>query len=70
MLAGTVQAFGPNASFTLLGGPISFSLAPGQSQPVTIQFKPEGAGTVQQILEVAMTEPAGSASVTVSGSAN
>ena len=70
MLMGTVQAFGPSAPFTLLGGPVSFSLAAGQSQPITIQFKPESAGTVQGSLEVAMTEPAGNASISVSGFEN
>jgi len=70
LLAGTAQSFGPNAPFTLLGGPVSFWLASGQSQPVTIQFKPESAGTVHDSLEVAMTEPAGNASVNVSGSVN
>jgi hypothetical protein len=69
MLAGTVQSFLPSASFTLLGGPVSFWLAPGQSQPVTIQFKPENAGTVQESLAVAIAEPVGTASISVSGSA-
>jgi subtilase family serine protease len=69
MLAGTVQSFGPNAPFTLLGGPVSFWLASGQSQPVTIQFKPVSEGTVQGSMAVAMAEPVGTASIRVSGSA-
>ena len=69
MLAGTAQSFGPDTAFTLLGGPVSFQLASGQSQAVTIQFKPVSEGTVEGTLTVAMTEPAGTASIRVSGSA-
>jgi subtilase family serine protease len=69
MLAGVVQSFGNNGPFTLLGGPVSFWLAPGQSQAVTVQFRPMSSGTTRGNLTVAMAEPAGTASVEVSGSA-
>ena len=67
MLAGVVQAFGDNAPFRLLGGPVPFWLAPGQSQSVTLQFRPMSGATAHGSLTVAMAEPAGSASVEVSG---
>jgi pseudomonalisin len=68
MLAGVVQSFGSNTPFTLLGGPISFWLAPGQAQAVTVQFRPISSGTARGSLTVAMADPAGSASIKVSGS--
>ena len=69
MLSGSAQAFDPDSPFTLLGGPVTFWLAPGQSQPVTIQFRPANVGTVQGNLTIAMVEPAGAASIQVMGSA-
>ena len=38
---------------------MSFWLAPGQTQPVTIQFKPASIGTAQGNLVIAMVEPVG-----------
>ena len=69
MLSGTAQSFDPDSPFTLLGGAVSFWLAPGQTQPVTIQFKAAQAGTVTGSLVIAMAEPAGTASMRVSGTA-
>ncbi len=69
MLLGSAQAFGANSPFTILGGPVSFSLASGQSQTVTIQFKPASRGTVEGNLTIAMANPVGTASISVSGSA-
>ncbi len=69
-LSGTVQPFGAGSAFTLLGAPVSFSLAPGRSQSVTIQFRPASSAAVQASLGVALVEPAGSASIAVSGSAH
>ena len=57
MLSGTAQAFGPNSPFTLLGGPVSFWLASGQSQAVTIQFQAATVGTAKANLVIAMAEP-------------
>ena len=69
MLSGSAQSFGSNSPFTILGGPVSFSLASGQSQTVTIQFKPASIGKVQGNLVIAMVNPTGTASISVSGSA-
>jgi hypothetical protein len=68
ILAGTAQAFGPNSPFTLLGGPVSFWLASGQSQPVTIQFKAATAGMAEGNLVIATADPAGTATMSVTGS--
>jgi hypothetical protein len=68
-LSGIVQAFSPNAPFTLLGGPVAFWLGPHQSQPLTIQFRPASVGTVHENLLISTTEPAGTATLSVSGSA-
>jgi hypothetical protein len=69
MLSGSAQAFGPNSPFSIVGGPVTFWLAPGQKQPVTIQFKPAGAGKVQGHLVIAVADPAATASISVWGSA-
>jgi hypothetical protein len=69
MLSGSAQSLGPNSPFTLVGGPISFWLASGATQPLTIQFKPAGPGTVQGNLAIATVEPAGIASISLLGSA-
>ncbi len=69
MLSGSAQSFGANSPFTILGGPVSFSLAPGKSQAVTLQFKPASLGTVQGNLVIAMANPIATASISVSGSA-
>jgi hypothetical protein len=69
MLSGSAQSFGANSPFTIVGGPISFWLAPGQTQVITIQFKPASKGTVQGNLTIALVEPTSTASVTVTGSA-
>jgi len=67
-LSGSAQAFGANSPFTILCGPVLFSLAPGQSQVVTVQFKPARIGTVEGNLVIAMVNPIGTASISVSGS--
>lgn len=69
MLSGSAQSFGANSPFTVVGGPVSFWLAPGQTQVITIQFKPTSKGTVQGSLTIALAEPTSTASVTVTGSA-
>ena len=67
-LAGTVQAFAPGSPFSLLGGSVSFQLAPHQSQPVTIAYKAMSTGSAEAALLVAMSDPAGIASLSVTGS--
>jgi subtilase family serine protease len=69
MLSGSTQSLGANSPFTIVGGSVSFWLAPGQSQPVTIQFKPATMGKAQGNLMIAMVEPVGTASISISGSA-
>jgi hypothetical protein len=69
ILSGTAQAFGPNSSFTLLGGPVSFWLASGQTQPVTIEFRAASAAVAQGDLIIAMAEPAGTVTMKITGSA-
>jgi hypothetical protein len=66
-LSGTTEAFGAASPFTIVGGAVSFSLAPGQSQTVTIEFKPASIGTVEGSLVVATVAPIGTASIGVSG---
>lgn len=68
-LSGTAQSFGPNSSFILLGGPVPLWLSPGQTQAVTVQFRPTSAGTVQATLAIVITDPAATTSMKVSGSA-
>jgi len=68
ILSGTAQSFNQDSPFSLLGGPVSFWLTPGQTQAVTIQFRPASTGAVQGNLVIAMVEPAGTASISVSGS--
>ena len=69
-LSGSTQSFALSSPFTIVGGAASFSLAPGQSQSVTIQFKAASHGTVQGSLMVATVAPAGVASIGVSGTSN
>jgi hypothetical protein len=68
ILAGTAQAFGPNSPFKLLGGSVSFWLASGQAQAVTIQFQAASVGTAEATLVIATAEPLGSATMSVTGS--
>jgi hypothetical protein len=68
-LWGTVQGFGATSAFKLLGGPVSYWLAPGQTQTVTIAFTATSAGTVHGSLAIAIAEPAAVASMSLTGSA-
>jgi hypothetical protein len=67
-LSGTVQGFGAESPFSLLGGPVSYWLSPGQTQAVTIAFTSTSAGTVHGSLAIAIAEPAGAASMSLTGS--
>ncbi len=69
MLSGSAESFDPASPFTVVGGPVSFWLGPGQAQSITIQFRPANSGTVHGDLAIAMVEPQGTASISVSGSA-
>lgn len=68
ILSGTVQAFDAKSPFIVLGGPIPLWLLSGQTQAVTIQFKPAIAGNVSGALTVATIEPSGISQIDVTGS--
>jgi len=69
VISGIAQTSGGSAPFTLMGGPVSFWLVPGKSQPITIQFRPLTAGMAQGSVVVTTANPATSASIAVSGTA-
>jgi hypothetical protein len=50
-----------------VGAPISFTLAPGQTQPITIQFVASGGGTVSANLAIVTTPPPATTTIIVSG---
>jgi hypothetical protein len=70
MLSGTVQSFDQGSPFTLVGGPVSFALAPGQTQPITIRFAPASGGAIRANLAIDTTPPPGTTSIVVTGSAH
>jgi parallel beta-helix repeat protein len=54
----TTELSGPNASaFTLTDGSAPFSLAPGESHNVTVQFAPDAPGEKQATLTIESTDP-------------
>ncbi len=57
MLSGTVQPFNPSSALKLLGGPVQFTLRPGQAQPITIQFGPSSVATVIANLAIGVAYP-------------
>jgi hypothetical protein len=68
MLSGSVATMSPGSSLSLVGGPIAFTLAPGQTQPITIQFAPASRGVVSANLAVDTTPPPGTTTIIVTGS--
>jgi subtilase family serine protease len=67
MLSGRVQPFAPGSPLTLMGGPVSFTLAPGQTQPITIEFAPAGGRTFSANLAIDTTPPPASTTIAVVG---
>ena len=68
MLSGTVQPFVQGSPLTLIGGPVSFALAPGQTQPITIQFAPASRDKISANLAIETTPPPGTTTIVVTGS--
>jgi len=68
MLSGTVEAMSQDSSLSLMGGPIAFTLGPGQTQPITIQFAPASRGVISADLAVNTTPPPGTTTIVVTGS--
>jgi hypothetical protein len=69
MLSGTVAAMEPGSALTLMGGQITFTLAPHATQPITIQFAPAGAGVSSANLAIDTTPPPAAMAIVVTGSA-
>jgi hypothetical protein len=69
MLSGTVGSFDPGSPFTLQDGPVAFSLAPGQTHPITIQFAPATVGSITANLTIETTPPPATTTIVVHGSA-
>jgi hypothetical protein len=69
MLSGTVEAMDGGSALTLMGAPITFTLAPQATQPITIQFAPGGAGISSANLAIDTTPPPGTMTIVVTGSA-
>ena len=69
MLSGTVEAMDQGPALTLMGGPVSFTLAPQGAQPITIQFAPASAGISSANLSIDTTPPPGTMTIVVTGSA-
>jgi hypothetical protein len=67
MLSGTVEQFAPTSSLKVLGGPIQFTLAPGKTQPITIQFLPSGGGVAIEDLAIDTAPPPGTTTILVTG---
>lgn len=67
MLSGTVEQFAPTSSLQVLGGPIPFTLAPGKTQPVTIQFNPSGSSVAIGDLAIDTAPPPGTTTILVTG---
>ncbi len=67
MLSGTVEQFAPTSSLKVLGGPIQFTLAPGKTQPITIQFLPLGGGVAIEDLAIDTAPPPGTTTILVTG---
>jgi subtilase family serine protease len=69
MLSGTVESFDQGSPFTLESGPVPFTLAPGQTQPISIQFAPATSGSITANLTIETTPPPATMTVVVHGSA-
>jgi len=69
MLSGSIEPFAPGSPLTLMDGPVSFSLARGQTQPITIQFAPVSAGSITANLAIETTPPTATTTIAVHGSA-
>ena len=67
MLSGVVQPFGPTSPLVLVGGPVSFTLAPGEKQPITIKFAPVTAGSVSGSLAIVTNPPPATTTILVTG---
>jgi hypothetical protein len=70
MLSGTVQSFTQGSALTLMEGPVTFALAPGESQPITIQFTPLSPGLLSANLMIETAPPQGTTMIVVTGSAH
>jgi hypothetical protein len=69
MLTGTVESFDQGSPFTLEGGPVAFTLAPGRTQPISIQFVPTTSGSITANLTIETTPPPATMTIVVRGSA-
>ena len=67
MISGTVQQFPPGSAFELVDAPVRFTLAPGATQPVTINFNGTSAGRATADLAIETTPPPATTTVVVSG---
>jgi hypothetical protein len=68
MLVGSVQQFAQGSVFSVVGGAIPFSLAPGQTLPLTVQFQPSsGAPAAGSFLIESVTSSA-TVSIVATGS--
>jgi hypothetical protein len=70
MLSGTVQPFDQGSPLTLVGGPVSFALAPGQKQSLTIQFAPASPVSISANIAIETSPPPGTTMIVVTGSAH
>ena len=69
MLSGTVESFDQGSPFTLESGPVPLTLAPGQTQPIGIQFAPATAGSITANLTIETMPPLATMTIVVHGSA-
>ncbi len=69
MISGTVEQFPAGSSFELVGAPISFTLAPGEKLPVTINFSGASAGKAVANLAIDTQPPPATTNVVVTGAA-
>jgi hypothetical protein len=69
MLSGTVAVMDPGSALTLMGGPVTFTLAPHAIQPITIQFAPASTGVISANLAINTTPPPAAMTMVVTGSA-
>ncbi len=68
MLSGTVQPFEQGSALKLVGGPISFALPPGRTQPITIQFAPASSAATSADLAIETAPPPDTTTIVVTGS--
>jgi hypothetical protein len=69
MLSGSVEAMSQDSAFSLMGGSVSFALAPGDTQPITIEYTPATPGKSSANFAVNTSPPPGSTTIVVTGSA-